>query len=68
MAKEAENIVKALIERAVELGIDWEPELNALGPGPYTARQVVNAIGAAATRQGIGNNLVRNDGTTPPGT
>lgn len=53
------EIVRALIQRAAELGIDWAPELRALGSGPFTARQVVNAIGAAATRQGIPNNLFR---------
>jgi len=58
-SSEAASIVKALVERAVELNIDFEPELTQLGDGPYSARQVVNAIGAAATRLKIPNNLVK---------
>ncbi len=57
--QEAASIVKALVERAVELNIDFEPELSQLGDGPYSARQVVNAIGAAATRLNVPNNLLR---------
>lgn len=57
--QEAASIVKALVKRAVELNIDFEPELSQLGDGPYSARQVVNAIGAAATRLNVPNNLLR---------
>lgn len=54
-------IVYQLIAKAAELGIDWEMELKKLGPGPYKASQVIAAIGTAATRQGIPNNLVNRD-------
>lgn len=57
--QEAVSIVKALVERAVELNIDFDYELSQLGDGPFSARQVVNAIGAAATRLKIPNNLVK---------
>lgn len=53
------KIVHQLIEMAAKNGIDWEPELKALGEGPFTSRQVCDAIGAAATRLGIRNNLVK---------
>lgn len=64
--QEAASIVKALVERAVELDIDFEPELSQLGDGPYSARQVVNAIGSAATRLNVPNNLLRTADETAP--
>lgn len=52
------GIVYNLIAIAAKLKLDWESELTTAGPGPYTARQVVNAVGAAATKAGVPNNLV----------
>lgn len=53
------GVVYHLVAKATQLGLDWESELTTAGPGPYTARQVVNAIGEAATKAGVPNNLVK---------
>jgi len=59
-----QRIVKALIERVADeelrtgKEIDWMAKLDP-AKAEYTARDVVNAIGAALTEAGIPNNLVK---------
>ena len=53
----ASKIVKSLVERCADLGVDWEPELPK--KEAFTSREVVDAIGRALKKAGIPNNLER---------